>query len=52
MKSLIHHSNGQRRIFKGEVHCSGLEGASEMTYFGDLTGKQPCKPMHNNHNEV
>ena len=31
---------------------SGLEGASAKTYFGDLTGKQPCELMHNNHNQV
>ena len=31
---------------------SGLEGASAIKWFGDLTGKQPCKLMHNNHNQM
>ena len=31
---------------------SGLEGASAIKSFGDLTGKQPCELMHNKHNQM
>ena len=31
---------------------SGLEGASAIKSFGDLTGKHPCELMHNNHNQM
>ena len=38
-------------MLKGRF-SSGLEGASAIKQFDDLTGKQPCEPMHNNHNQV
>ena len=31
---------------------SGLEGASAIQQIGNLTGKQPCELMHNNHNQM
>ena len=30
----------------------GLEGASAIKSFGDLTGKQPYELMHTDHNQV
>ena len=31
---------------------SGLEGASAIKWFGDLTGERPCELMNNNHNQM
>ena len=39
------------RILKGRIN-SGLEGASAIQKFGNLTGKKPCELMHNNHTQI
>ena len=42
---------GEMNSLKGRF-SSGLEGASAIKWFGDLTGTQPCELMHNNHNQM
>ena len=44
-------SNEEWIISKGRIR-SGLEDASAIKKFGDLTGKQPCEMVYNNHNQM